>query len=297
MVAPAIDLSLPWQVVRGEALSTLMDLPDACVDGIVTDPPYSSGGAFRGDRTVSTTLKYQQTGQAKEWSEFTGDNRDQRGYLAWCALWMWECLRVSKPGAPIVCFTDWRQLPITTDAIQAGGFVWRGVASWDKTEGVRPAMGRFRSQCEYLVWGSNGPMPLRNDVGVLPGAWTIGHDREDKHHIAGKPAALMQEVCRIVPPGGIVLDPFAGSGTTGVGAIRAGRRFLGIEVEAGHAETAKRRLEDAVGVKPMRGETPFLALRGSSYCATHATEHAAGEWGEDCRDADFPPVSVTERNA
>jgi hypothetical protein len=53
-----------------------------------------------------------------------------------------------------MCFTDWRQLPMLTDVLQAGGFVWRGVMPWDKTESSRaPHTGYFRHQCEYVVWG------------------------------------------------------------------------------------------------------------------------------------------------
>src|SRR5690242_16046402 len=47
-----------WCVVQGDALHLLRDLPDGCVHGFVTDPPYSSGGAFRGDRVKETTAKY-----------------------------------------------------------------------------------------------------------------------------------------------------------------------------------------------------------------------------------------------
>ena len=52
--------------------------------------------------------------------DFTGDDRDQRAYGYWCALWLAECLRVTKPGGACLMFTDWRQLPATRDAIQAG---------------------------------------------------------------------------------------------------------------------------------------------------------------------------------
>lgn len=63
-------------------------------------------------------------------------------------------------GAPVLLFTNRRQLPLTTDVLQIAGFKWRGITVWDKTEGVRPQMGRFRNQAEYIVWGSKGNMPL-----------------------------------------------------------------------------------------------------------------------------------------
>ena len=114
----------------GEALAMLQTLPDASVDALITDPPYSSGGAFRGDRMGSTTTKYVDNRDTLHRADFAGDNRDQRAYGYWCGLWLSECLRIVRPGGIACLFTDWRQLPTTTDALQAGGWVWRGIAAW-----------------------------------------------------------------------------------------------------------------------------------------------------------------------
>lgn len=228
---------------HGNALAVLSGMAHGTVDALITDPPYSSGGATRGDRAAKPSAKYQQSGQKERWSEFDGDNRDQRGFLHWCALWMAEALRVARPGAPACVFTDWRQLPVTTDALQAGGWVWRGIVPWNKTEGVRPQMGRFRAQCEYVVWGSSGPMPQRPDVGVLPGFFQRAVRAADKFHMTGKPVEVMREIVRIVPPGGTVLDPFSGGGTTLVAALLEGRRAIGIEINESHCETTAKRLE------------------------------------------------------
>ena len=107
-----------WELRRGEALWELRTLEAQSVDAIITDPPYSSGGFTRGDRMAKPGKKYEQTGLKQPRAEFAGDNRDQRSFAYWCALWLAECLRVAKPGAPIAIFTDWRQLPSTTDALQ-----------------------------------------------------------------------------------------------------------------------------------------------------------------------------------
>lgn len=65
-----------------------------------------------------------------------------------------------------------------------------------------------------------------------------------------KPVELMQWLCRLVTPlGGLILDPFAGSGTTGMAALREGFRFIGIEQDADHAATARLRIE---------GDAPLL---------------------------------------
>jgi site-specific DNA-methyltransferase (adenine-specific) len=232
-----------WALERGEAYALLRGMPDACVDAVITDPPYSSGGQFRGDRMQGTGVKYTNSDTQVERPEFHGDNRDQRSFLAWATLWLSECLRVARPGAPLVVFSDWRQLPIMTDAIQAGGWVWRGIAPWDKTEASRPRMGFFRAQCEYMVWGTAGATNDERDqaVGVLPGCFRHGVLQADKFHPTGKPTALLLDVVRVAVGGGLVLDPFAGSGTTLVAALRTGRRAIGFELSAEYSALASER--------------------------------------------------------
>lgn len=225
---------------HGDVLRVLAGLGDESVDCVLTDPPYSSGGLFRGDRAMSTTEKYVQSGQRLQLGGFSGDSRDQRAYLAWCALWLGECYRVMRPGGVCALFTDWRQLPVTTDALQAGGFVWRGVAVWDKTEAARPQKGRYRNQCEFVVWGSRGA--LADEGPCLPGCWRMSVGSSEKFHIAGKPDALMNALVGICKPGGTVLDCFAGSGTTLKAAKETGRRAIGIEIERKWCEVARARV-------------------------------------------------------
>ena len=239
---------------HGDALRVLADLPDASVDALITDPPYSSGGMVRGDRAgASTTAKYVTTGSAaKDFSEFSGDNRDQRGYQYWLALWLSECHRIVKPGGVALLFTDWRQLPATTDALQSGGWVWRGIVPWYKPA-ARPTAGRFTSQCEYVVWGSHGGMTTDLTAPCLPGFYQASAPR-DREHITQKPLDVMRKLCQIVPEGGTVLDPFMGSGTTGVAAVIEGRRFVGVEMTQHYHDVAARRIATAAGEYVAKGD-------------------------------------------
>jgi site-specific DNA-methyltransferase (adenine-specific) len=150
---------------------------------------------------------------------------------------------LTKLGGACCIFTDWRQLPTTTDAMQSGGWVWRGVAVWDKTEGARPTMGRFKAQAEYIVWGSKGPMPANVEIGCLNGVFRYAPFR-GKHHIAGKPEGLMRDLVRICPPAGRILDPFVGSGTTARAAVQTGRSCVGVEMDPTYADIARRRVAE-----------------------------------------------------
>ena len=231
-------------IYHGEALEVLGALRTT-FDALVTDPPYSSGAQFRGDRTASTVSKYVQSGTLIDRPDFAGDNRDQRSYMAWCALWLSAALASSRPGALCAVFTDWRQLPTTTDAVQAGGWVWRGIGVWDKTEGSRPRLGGLRSQCEFVVWGTAGSLDESRNPVALPGVFR-GTSPKDKEHIAEKPLDLVGWLVRLAGPGGVVLDPFMGSGTTLVAAKNSGRKAIGIEIEERYCEIAAKRLSQGV---------------------------------------------------
>ena len=238
----------PAVLVQGDALDVLRRL-DFTIDAVITDPPYSSGGQFRGDRNASAMLKYvrQDTNSAtKDLPNFTGDNRDQRAYLAWCSLWMSACHNAAAPGAVLCCFSDWRQVPTLSDAIQCGGWVWRNLCTWWKP-GVRMQRGRFSSSAEFVLYGSKG-VPrdgIKSPQNVLACAPVDG---DDKEHIAEKPTEVMNWILGVTNPGDIVLDPFMGSGTTGIACIATGRLFVGIELDPAHYETARRRIDKAIGI-------------------------------------------------
>ncbi len=232
----------------GDCLDVLPALEK--VQAVITDPPYSSGGQFRGDRAQDTRTKYVQSDSAnKALPEFSGDTRDQRSFHFWSALWASAAMRATAAGGVACFFTDWRQLPISTDYLQAGGWVWRGVVPWVKTT-YRPQMGRFGAQCEYVVWGSNGPMPTDRGVGCLPGFFEFSFP-PDREHVTQKPVDLMASIVEIVPPRSTVLDPFMGSGTTGVACMKHGRKFVGIELEPKYFDIACRRIEEAWLQRPL----------------------------------------------
>lgn len=248
----------------GDSLAMLAGLPDASVDAVITDPPYSSGGMVRGDRAQpGSHRKYSGTfTDAGELNGFGGDSRDQRAYSYWCALWLAESLRVTRPGGVCLMFTDWRQLPATTDSIQSGGWVWRGVVPWVK-RAYRPQSGRFAAQCEYVVWGSAGAMPVDHTAPIQPGFFEANPPR-GREHVTQKPLSVMRDLVKICPERGVVLDPFMGSGTTGVAAVLEGRRFIGGEMAPDHQAVAERRIREAQGQTVARGNQAALDFGSAS---------------------------------
>lgn len=231
-----------------DCLEGLKDIPDGSVDLVITDPPYSSGGAFSGDRRSRTGTKYTATDYegASNLPDFSGDNMDQRGFMEFSRQVFAKCREKTKPEGVVAAFIDWRNLPALCDAMQAAGWVWRGIAVWNKPNG-RPQKGRFRNEFEFIVWGSNGPMPFDRGVGCLPGLYRYSNvQSKDRVHQTEKPLRLMEDLLEIVPRGAVVLDPFMGSGTTAVACLRTARHFIGFELSKEYHAIAKQRIADTI---------------------------------------------------
>ncbi|MCL2078744.1 MAG: site-specific DNA-methyltransferase [Oscillospiraceae bacterium] len=231
------------EIIHGDILSVLPTFPDGLFGGIICDPPYASGAADQNAKQKSTAAKYSSAKTNNPLPDFEGDAKDQRSWTNWMTQWLVEARRVTKEGAPICMFIDWRQLPSMTDALQWAGWIWRGTLVWDKTNS-RPQMGRFRQQAEFIVWGSNGHMPRDRVAPVLPGVFRQAMPALVKRiHQTEKPLGVMRDLCRIVEPGGIILDPFAGAGTTVLAAKLEGYPSVGIELSRHYAKKAKARVD------------------------------------------------------
>lgn len=228
------------QLYHGNALRVLQQDIGA-FDAVITDPPYASGATLA-DKQRGTAGKYTGTKARCPYPDFLGDQMDQR---SWTRL-MREVLAMARdhctPGAVLASFIDWRNLPALYDAAQWAGWSLRGVVVWDKLSS-RPQRGRFTQQSEFLVWGSNGALPLQRGVGCLPGVYRAANVQGiARVHQTQKPLEVMREIVKICTPGGRILDPFAGSGTTLRAARAEGYSALGIEAHRGIAETAALRL-------------------------------------------------------
>lgn len=232
---------------HGDALAVLRDLPDASIDAVVTDPPYSSGGLHAGARRTDPAQKYQQTGTKRTYPAMLGDLKDQRSFITWATLWLSECWRLARPGAPALVFSDWRQLPAMTDAVQAAGFEWRGIVVWHKPS-ARPMLGSFRRDAEFVVYAVKAPARAWSRQ-CFPGVFAHRVVATEKVHLTSKPLPLLVDLLGVTPPDGTILDPFMGGGTTALACLETGRRFIGVELSEEYYDLAANRIAEACGTE------------------------------------------------
>lgn len=225
---------------QGDALSVLATLKSNSVDVVLTDPPYSSGGITLGVRQIDPAQKYQSSETKRHYPPMLGDAKDQHSWAMWCTLWLGECWRLARDGTPLMVFTDWRQLPALSDAVQAAGWIWRGIVIWDKRTS-RPLMGRFRQQCEYVLFASKGRI-IEHTRACLPGVYSYPVLSSQKVHLTSKPVALIEDLLAVAAAQATVLDPFMGGGSVGEACIRTGRSYIGMELSPEYYAISRSRL-------------------------------------------------------
>ncbi|MDB4884558.1 MAG: site-specific DNA-methyltransferase [Gemmatimonadetes bacterium] len=240
------------EVVLGDCIDVLHTLDSCSVDAVVTDPPYCSGGFSESARRMAKGQGLRsETIRDQGW--FTSDNMGTAGMVWMMRAVALEAYRVLRDGSSLVLFTDWRQVANLGPVVESSGFRWTNMVVWDK--GSAGLGSGFRAQHELALHFTKGSAAYhdRSTGNVIRCSRQSHTSRE---HQTQTPIDLMARLIRVVcPVGGVVLDPFAGSGSTGVAALLEGRGFLGIEREAAYVEIARRRLAEVLS----RSELPKTA--------------------------------------
>lgn len=202
------------------------------IDAIITDPPY--GINF-------------QSGNRKATPRMGKIANDQAPFI-W---WLYDAFRVLKSGdsgrGTLVCFTRWDVEQIFIDAIQLAGFVVKSEVIWDKVSGgMGDLKAQFSPSHENIIFAVKGkyqfPGKRPRDLITFPKVPSnmVVHPTE-------KPVGLLANlITSVTKPGDLILDPFAGSGSTLVAAQKTGRNYIGIEIDRSHYETACRRTQEAM---------------------------------------------------
>lgn len=227
------------RIIVGDCIEGLRMLPDASVDAMVTDPPYCSGAVGEAQRTGAKGQGLRSETRARlRW--FTGDNMGTAGLVALLRAVAFESMRVVKPEGSAVFFCDWRMVSSVQPAIESAGLRYQGLVVWDKGS-LGLGLG-FRPQHELALHFTYGA-PVYHDKGTSNVIRCRRVHASQRLHPTEKPVELLRQLVRVVAPrGGVVLDPFCGSGSTGEAAIAEGCSFIGLERDADYAAVARKRV-------------------------------------------------------
>jgi len=240
------------RLVCADQRQFLASLPDASVDCVWTDPPYF----LSNDGSTCVAGKRSKVNKG-EWDRSQGLPQDHEFNLQWLA----ECQRVLKPtGTLWVSGTTHVYLSVGMALMQLGFRILNDIV-WEKPN-PPPNLGCrcFTHSTEMILWAAKSAkgsaarhvfnydeMKQRNDGRQMKNVWRMpapgaGEKRHGRHPTQ-KPLALIERcLAASTLPGQLVLDPFAGSGSTGVAALSIGRAFVGSELDPDYARLAAGRL-------------------------------------------------------
>lgn len=221
-----------WWVECADCLQVLPTLPEKSIDHAIMDPPYEAEA-----HTLQRRVKRE--GGVMELEPLSFTPITEAGRLEAAKFAAIVARRWIVAFCQVEAAMAWRQM------LEAGGATYRRTGVWVKPDampqfsGDRPGMGY-----ESIVF-AHAPGRSRWNGGGRVGVFTHNKNSGGAHdHETQKPLPLMIELVELFTDSGeAVLDPFAGSGTTGVACLRLGRRFLGIEKSEKYAALARERLE------------------------------------------------------
>ena len=213
------------KIILGDCLEVMKQMPDKCVDLVVTDPPY--GMSFRSNYR---TIKHQ---------AIENDNN-----LDWLEDWVLELQRLVKTDAHLYIFCSFHNIDLFETELSKY-FKVKNILIWEKNNtGMGDLEGDYAPQYEMVLFCSNGERKLngRRDSNIIKNKKT-----GNNLHPTEKPVDLIEFLIgKSSQENEIVFDPFIGSGTTARACLNLNRQFIGIEINEEYCKIAENRLKQGV---------------------------------------------------
>lgn len=218
------------RLMEGDCLELMRGLPDASVDLVITDPPYRMTKRGRSCRP-----NWMPSGMGD--NVFSGD-------IPPPSEWLSELFRVMRDGHLYV-FTNTISLQETLNAATGVGFKLHNIISMIKDTGMPNRW--YYKQTELVLFMRKGKaIPINDYTSRDNVKVTMPTEKSGKLHITQKPLDFVTKlVTNSSKELSTVLDPFMGSGTTGVSCLNTGRRFIGMELDATYFQIASDRIRNA----------------------------------------------------
>ena len=217
-----------YQLFQGDAVEWLKSLPDSSVDLIITDPPYES---LEKHRKVGTTTRLKNSkASSNDWFEIFPNKRFKTLFT--------QCFRVLKKDRHLYLFCDNETMFVVKRKAEKAGFTFRNKITWDK---ILLGMGySWRYQTENILFFSKGKRKLTD--------LSLPNIIREKMIKGGYPTEKPVRVSELLieqssQPGELVIDPFMGSGSAGLAALKNFRKFKGCDLCSEAVEVTRNRLK------------------------------------------------------
>lgn len=231
-------------LINGDCLVVLKELADNSVDLILTDPPYNLGLFMQNRETNLHAMRDNYFGAAG-WDDY-----DFSQWTESMDEFFAESARVMRKGGSMIVFMAVIKVETLINLAQKNGFYYKTTGTWHKLNPMPRNMNlHFINSTEswvYFTYGAHTGTFNNNGRSIhdhIETSVTPMSERSYGKHPTQKPVALMSHFVDLLSnPGDLVLDPFMGSGSSGVAAKLAGRKFCGIELDEGYFSIAKKRM-------------------------------------------------------
>lgn len=234
-----------FSLARADAVDWLRKLPDGSVDCFITDPAYESLEKHRAIGTT-TRLKHSKASSNDWFSIFPNSRFEELFSEAW---------RVLRKNSHLYMFCDAETMFVAKPIAERVGFKFWKPLVWDKK---RIGMGyHYRARYEFVLFFEKGKRKL-NDLGL---ADIIEAPRVHNGYPTEKPVEVSEVlITQSTEAGELVIDPFCGSGSVGVAAVRNGRNFWGSDLCAEAIDITRGRLVEAGAIERAGQSTQAAAV-------------------------------------
>jgi len=225
------------KLLQGDCLKLMEQLPDESVDLILTDPPYSMKHSAGG--CTSINLKKKWGGKNIRAGNKVVDFDTSIKFSTWIP----ETYRVLKTGGHCYIFCNDKNLQELLNVSAVAGFKESNILVWVKNNACPNRY--YMKNCEFILFLYKGHAKPINDMSSKAAFDCKNITGKAKMHPTEKPTKMLRTfINNSTVYGDIVLDPFMGSGTTGIACLDTGRNFIGMEIDNQYFGIAKQRIQE-----------------------------------------------------
>ena len=229
-------------IICGDCLDVMKTMPDECIDLVVTSPPYNLKNSTGNGMKDGRGGKWANAALINGYATYN-DNMPYDQYIQWQRACLTEMMRIIKPEGAIFYNHKWRvQAGLIQDRREIiADFPLRQIIIWRRKGGINFNQGYFLPTYEVIYMICKPEFKLAKGANSYGDIWEFTQESKNGHP-APFPVALIDRIISSTQAQ-IVLDPFMGSGTTAVAALRQGRHYIGIEIAPEYCQMAEERIE------------------------------------------------------